>query len=79
MRKVTILSTRDNGKKEIMTDASNWEALRDVISTEGLTVNNMKAMVRETKATLEHNEAVLPIGEFTLFLTPAQVKSGENN
>lgn len=75
-RKVIVVSTKDNDRKEIMTDATTWSELKAQIEASGLSVGDMKATVRDTKATLEHNQAVLPTGEFTLFLTPGKVKSG---
>jgi hypothetical protein len=36
----------------------------------------MKAVIKETKVTLENELATLPEGEFTVFLFPNKVKSG---
>lgn len=77
MRLVTVLSTKDNNKKEITTDVTTWGELKPLIDAAGIATGNMKAMVRSTKATLEHTSALLPTEAFTIFLTPGKVKSGK--
>ena len=77
-RLVTVLSTKDNNKKEINTDVTTWGELKPLIEAQGISCGDMKAMVRSTKATLEHSSAVLPTEDFTIFLTPGKVKSGKN-
>lgn len=77
MRKVTVLSTNGEGRKEVTTDVTTWGALKPLIQEQGLTVNNMKATVRSTKNTLESNDSVLPNEDFVIFLTPMKVKSGK--
>lgn len=75
-RKVTAVSTRDGGRKEVDTDVTTWGELKPLLEAEGMTTSNMKAMVRDTKQNLERDDAQLPTGDFTLFLTPGKVKSG---
>jgi hypothetical protein len=65
--------------------ATTWGELKSKISNYD---SNMKAMIKENKMTLENDGAILPIGigkdssgnsngtDFTLFLTPTKVKSG---
>lgn len=77
MRKVTIVSTKFSGNKEVMSDASNWGELKAHIESAGISLANMKAVRRDTSNTLESNNAELPTGDFVLFLTPAKVKSGK--
>lgn len=76
MRKVKALSTQSNEIKELMTSATTWGQLKEELGS--LIQGDMKATVQSTKQTLEHNEAVLPDGDFVLFITPNKVKSGLN-
>lgn len=79
MRTIIVVSTRGaNVRKTITTDANTWGELKPVIEGEGVSVDDMKATVRETKQSLELDGAQLPSGDFTLFLTPGKVKSGNN-
>lgn len=77
-RKIIVVSTKDNARKEITTDVRTWGELQPLINAERISTSDMKAMVRETKVNLDHTGAVLPEGDFTLFLTPGKVKSGSN-
>lgn len=79
MRKVTIVSAQAEGNKEIMTAAATWGQLEGELVGQNINVAGMKVMVRETKANLEHRDAVLPTTDFVLFLTPGKVKSGLGN
>lgn len=75
-RKVTVLSTKTNEQKEITTDVTTWGQLKPVLSANGFDPSGLKAMLQATKVTLENDSAVLPDGDFVLFLTPGKVKSG---
>lgn len=76
MRKITVFSTTNNNKQIIETSAATKGELQDVLLEKNIDSSEMKMIVKETKATLEHKDAVLPEGEFTLFLFPQKVKSG---
>lgn len=76
MRKIIVVSARDNSRKEVMSDATTWGALQPALDGQNISTTDMKAILRETKTALESNDSVLPTGEFTLFLTPGKVKSG---
>ncbi len=76
MRIITVFSTETNEKKEIQSSSTTWGPLKEELKAAGLSTNNMKGMVKETKTTLESDGAVLPIDTFTLFITPTKVKSG---
>lgn len=75
-RKIVVVSTRDNARKEFNTDVRTWGELKPLIEAERISTSDMKATVRETKVNLDHHGAMLPEGDFTLFLTPGKVKSG---
>lgn len=77
-RKVTVVSTRDGGKKEVMSSASTWGDLKNDLESNGISTSDMKAMERATKVTYEKADAVLPTGEFVIFLTTGKkMKSGK--
>lgn len=42
----------------------------------GMTFDNQKVIIRETRHTLEDNNAQLPLSDFNLFVYPLKVKSG---
>lgn len=72
MRVVTVFDTQTSGKRPHNSNATNWGQLRRELGVD----SNMKAVLREGRQTLENNEAVLPTGDFTIFLFPNKVKSG---
>ena len=53
-----------------------WGGLRDILSAEGYDLNNLKPTENINKTTLEHINAVLPDGDFRVFLRPSKTKSG---
>jgi hypothetical protein len=74
MRKVNVFSTSANEVKSVMSNATTWGALKAELGSQ---VNdNMKVTVRETRNDLVDDNAILPEGEFTIFLFPAKIKSG---
>lgn len=79
MRKVTVFSTSTNDKVEINTSAETLDQLRSEMNEKNISSSGMKIVVKETRATLEAKDALLPEGEFTLFLFPSKVKSGISN
>lgn len=74
-RKITIYSTKTKATQEITTPVTTWGELKPLVNSE-MGVGNAKCMVRETRNTLENNEAVLPTGDFIVFVYPEKVKSG---
>lgn len=88
MAQVTVFSTKGKKRFVVETEANTWGELKQVLTSEGVEVDNMKAIVGENQTTLESSAAVLPKGlttagevtkDFTLFLTPVKVKSGSIN
>lgn len=75
MRKITIVSTNTDQVFDVESSAETWGELKreDAVSNVS---GGMKAIVRETKNTLENDQAILPQGDFVLYLTPGKVKSG---
>ena len=76
-RKITIYSTKTKATQEITTPVTTWGELKPLVNSE-MGVGNAKCMVRETRNTLENNEAVLPTGDFIVFVYPEKVKSGNS-
>lgn len=74
-RKVTIVSTKNNKVKFYETAATTWGELNAEINRD-FDLSNLKATENVNKTTLEHVDAVLPEGEFRVFLRPVKTKSG---
>ena len=71
-RKVTIWSTQERSTQTIETSAKTWGELKSELPNTG----NSRAVIRETRNTLESGGAQLPNQDFTLFLYPEKVRSG---
>lgn len=76
MRNVTVYSTSGKTNVKIETGATTFGELTPQLREHGFNLDGMKAVVGETKVTLEADGAVLPDGEFKLFLMPLKTKSG---
>lgn len=75
-RKVGIFTTIGENYKEIFTTASTWGALTEDLTSHNIPWKGMKAVNGEDQHTYDSSEAVLPEGEFSLFLMADKVKSG---
>ena len=74
---VTITSAGNADRTVNNTDPINtWGVLRSLLLNEGYDLENLKPTENINKTTLEHIEAVLPVGDFRLFLRPSKTKSG---
>jgi len=67
--------------------ATTWGTLENELKSKGVLANNMTCIIKENKLQLSISEAQLPVGlgsaypvpvDFTIFLSPSQVKSGYN-
>lgn len=76
MRIITVIGTTLPTPKEYQTEATTWGQLKDVVSRDFGSVENMKAIIKETRATLERGDAILPDSDCTIFLTQAKIKAG---
>lgn len=76
-RKVTVVSTKNNKVKFYETAATTWGELNAEINKD-FEMSNLKATENVNKTTLEHIDAVLPEGEFRVFLRPVKTKSGHD-
>ena len=75
-RKIIVVSTTKTTPSVIYSTSRTWGQLQNEISGTFGNVSSMRAVVKETKNDLSSSEAVLPEGDFTLFLTPKQIKAG---
>ncbi len=75
-RKVGIFTTVGENYKEFYTSARTWGALTEELSSNNITWKGMKAVNGEDQHTYDSSEAVLPEGDFTIFLMADKVKSG---
>ena len=78
-RTVTVFSTSgDSRGQEVVTAAANWGALQSALGAAQPSINyqGMKAIEGQTRVTFESNDAILPEGDFRLFLMPIRTKRG---
>lgn len=78
MRKITIVSTKIDGKVELNSSATTWGELKPELTNNNISISDMKVMEKDSKMTLDSDSAVLPTGDVILFLTPGKVKSGND-
>jgi hypothetical protein len=78
MKQVTVIQTGSPAPKVIETNASTWEELTNDLSRNQVNFNSqkMKAIIGETKHTLESPNATLPNTNFSLFLMVKKSKAG---
>lgn len=72
MRTVKVLTT-SGIVEELRTSSNTWGQLKQELTT---SLENRKVLVGSTKAELSVDEAVLPAGDFRLYLVESKVKSG---
>lgn len=77
-RTVRIKDTDRSGLLTFQINATTFGELKDEITSldSSLSFSNKRAIVRETRVTLDSSEAVLPEGSFTLYLMPEKSKAG---
>lgn len=76
MRTIKVFSSKRDNLTEINSDAKSWGQLKAELTTSGYSLDGLIASENITRCTLEHSEAVLPEGEFTLFLRQKDGKGG---
>jgi hypothetical protein len=75
MRKVVLKLTTQKDLIEHQSNASTFGELKKEMRQ--VKWSGMRVVERSTKTTLQMDDAVLPQGEFVLFLVPEKVKSGK--
>ena len=78
MRTIKIVQTATASVNRFDSEATTWGELTEQIKDD-YNLDKVKATVKETKGTLEHHDAILPEGEFTIFLRAAKNKAGGKN
>jgi hypothetical protein len=78
MKNVKIYTSNTGDGKVITTEARTFGELKNDLQANGILFNNesMKAVIGETRTTLELDGAILPETDFGLFLFPKKTKSG---
>jgi len=76
MRTIRVISTQSDRAQSVESAASTWGELQSALSGIINNVNDMKAIVRETRVSLESSEAQLPEGNFTVILSMKKIASG---
>lgn len=74
-RTITIASTR-GVTTPITTSAQYLQDIMSDLQSRGINLNENKLIIKETRAEINRPDAVLPEGDFSLFIYPKKVKSG---
>ena len=76
LKNVTVFMTVGKKSVQFQSGARTWKELQSALNEVGMKHAGMKAVIGETRNTLESDQALLPDTDFTLFLMPIKVKSG---
>lgn len=75
-RQVTVITVKNQQQKVTFeTTAEVWGDLLPEIAERGLLPDSYRVVVKETKNSLESDQAVLPEDDFTLWIRPKKMKS----
>lgn len=75
-REVVVASAATNVAKKFMTSARTWGELKQEVSRQGLSLNNVEAILNPGKLTLNRDESELPDTNFKVYLVPTKNKAG---
>lgn len=75
MRTIKVYSTV-GASGEVVTNVETLRELKPILTQKGINIAGMKLVVGETRNELSIDEAVLPEGDFKLYLMPQKTKSG---
>lgn len=76
-RIIKIYSTTGQGGN-IETNVTTLGELKPILEDRGINFSNMKMLLGDTKNEVSLDEAVLPTGNFKIFLVPQKTKSGNS-
>jgi len=79
MRNIRVISPQSTSARTFESEATSWGALKEELSGTYSGISDMKAIVRETRNTLESDNASLPEGNFTVILSMKKIESGSGN
>lgn len=76
-RSITVINTQAANQVSTYTSSANtWSELKKDLEKQNVSPKDMQAIIGETNEELKSELEQLPEGEFTLFLSPKMVKSG---
>lgn len=75
-RKITLYNTVGKNKRTIESSALTWGDLQKELTALSISTDNMKVVIGETQNSLESPKGALMAEDFTLFMMPQKVKSG---
>lgn len=76
-RIIRVMSSQGvNNNKLTVNEGIQWAELKTILKSNGYNIDSMKAVESTKRTTLEHEQAVVPDGNFSLFLYPLETKSG---
>ena len=75
-RTITVNSSNGQPQQQIITIARTWGEFQVELREKNITFAGMKAIIGETRNELSSNQAILPDGNFNVFLLPKKTKSG---
>jgi hypothetical protein len=74
---VTVFNTHGQNRNVLSgVTARTWSELQNVLRRNNVSYDGMRAVVGDTQVTLESEGAQIPDQDFTLFLLPSKVRSG---
>lgn len=76
MKKITVYSTLGKNATEFNSNGATWKDVQREMSDLRISYSGMKAVIGETRLTLESEKAIVPETDFTLYLMPIKTKSG---
>ena len=79
MRTIRVVSPAVTGLTKLETSVTTFKDLKALLKEKGLYKDGMRCIDMNSKVTLEHDEVVLPAGNFDIALTPTKSKAGANN
>lgn len=67
----------DNGRATVRTNSTTWGQIKsDSPEIRAMVKNDMKVVIKQTKAVIESEDTILPDEDVTIYLFPGKVKSG---
>ncbi len=76
-RKIDVIHTSSQEQVTRQTDIQTWGELKSYYPEIARMASGMKAVVKETKVTLESDDSVLPTSNCVIYLTMGKVKAGK--
>lgn len=77
-RKIIVVNPSTTDPVEMLSSATTWGQLTPELNAKNISTTNIKGIVKENKAVLELKDALLPEGDFTLYLFTDKNKAGDH-